>query len=183
MQVTYEFQLDDLRALERFSKAKRSGRVRFHPIRLMFWMITAFLMFVGLVAGFTSPTFAATWKINPLVALVPLSFWLLPLGFFALLWFGAPLLQPMGFRSSPLWKKQLTLSPEKEGLRGSSVWWSQVTSIEETPTHFFVLFEPNQALIIPKRAFSSDFAATQFISSCRDYWQEAKTKVAEPTPN
>jgi len=179
MQVTYEFQLDDLRALERFSKAKRSGRARSHAFWLMVWFVSTLPTLLGIVSGLRSPTFAATWKTNPLAALVPLSFWLLPLGFLALLWFGAPLLQPMGFRSSPLWKKQMTLSPAKEGLRGSSVLWSQVTSIEETPTHFFVLFEPNQALIIPKRAFSSDFAATQFISSCRDLWQETQTKVAK----
>lgn len=183
MQITYEFQLDDLRALERFSNAKRSGRARSHAFWLIVWFMSTLPTLLGIVSGLRAPTFAATWKINPLAAFVPLSFWFIPLVFFALLWFGAPLLQPLGFRSSPLWKKQLTLSPAKEGLRGSSILWSQVTFIEEIPTHFFVLFEPNQALIIPKRAFSSDFAATQFISSCRDYWQEAKTNLAKSPPN
>lgn len=179
MQVTFDLELEDWRANERFWKSKRSRRTG----RDLLWV----WMFCGIVATFTvfplgvivlsfvqNPAFAASWRAQGLMALAPVSFVLIPLGFLAALWFGAPLLQKFSFRESPSYGRQFTLVLERDGLRGDHVLpWSQMQAIEETPQHIFILDGDNRALIIPKRAFESDFAANQFAAKCRDARQNA----------
>lgn len=97
-----------------------------------------------------------------------LGFFLPPL-LLAALWFGAPLLQRRSFRQSPHHNRQMTLSIEREGLRGETLLpWSQIHSIEESPDHIFIVWGDNRLLIVPKRAFDSELAATQFAAKCRD---------------
>ena len=134
-------------------------------------MVCLFLLptIVAPLLYFDSPAFQSDWKSSGPAALWPLGIVVIPLGTLALLWLGAPMLQGQSFRESGFHGKQLTLSLERDGVRGDNlVFWSQLESVEETPLHIFLLLEQNGVLIIPKRAFESDFAATQFAAKCRD---------------
>lgn len=178
MQVNYELQLDDLRAWERFWKSRHTTPSRFWGWSLVRLSLGLFLLpgIVGPLRFLESPAFKSAWKASGPVALWPLGIVVIPLLALALAWFGAPLLQPLSFRASPFYKKQIALVIEQGGLRGETLTpWSQMRAVEETPAHIFIPFGDNRVLIIPRRAFASDFEATQFAARCRDFHRQVKT--------
>lgn len=178
MQVSYELHLDDLRASDRFW-ASRYKSTFWSSFGLLLARATLVLFLLPAVVAplyyLDSPTFKSAWNASGPLALWPLGIALIPLLALGGAWFGAPLLQPLAFRSSPFYQKQITLTLESDGLRGETLTpWSELHAVEETPAHIFITFGHNRVFIIPKRAFSSDFAATQFAANCRDFWTKAR---------
>ena len=196
MQVTYELQVTDWQAADRFFAARRAPR-DLAPRNLLRWAFWVLLVgspiAVPLVAiplqYVQTPAFTAAWKVRGVAALSPVAFVLIPISCLALLWFGAPLLRGHAFRQSPSYGRRLTLSIEPDGLRGQDhTPWSQIHRVEETSAHVFIVFGDNRVFIIPKRAFESDFTATQFAAKCRDgrssYEKaENRTSIAFPDKN
>lgn len=178
MQVSYELQLDDLRASDRFSKSRqRLTSSRLFGLLLARATVCLFLLpaIVAPLYSLESPAFKSAWKTNGPVALWPLGIVVIPLLCLGVAWFGAPLLQPIAFRSSPFYQKRITLTLERDGIQGDTFTpWSELHAVEETSTHIFILFGDNRVFIIPRRAFLSDFAATQFVAACRDFWRQSQ---------
>ncbi len=121
-----------------------------------------------------SPAFRAAWSARGIVAVEPLLFLLLPLLTLGLFWFGAPLLRGIAYRQSPALNRDITLWVDGEGIFGErGAPWEDVEAVKETSAHLFVLFGGNRIFTVSKRAFESEFAATQFAAECCDFWTRA----------
>ena len=52
--------------------------------------------------------------------------------------------------------------------------WNGVHKVVETATHIFLWNSPNEAHIVPKRAFANEEDALRFARMATDYWQQAQ---------
>ncbi|BCM93042.1 hypothetical protein IAD21_04929 [Abditibacteriota bacterium] len=172
MQVTYELQLADWRASDRFFALRRKS-TRSSWRGWWFYRVFLILFLLPVVVAplyyLDSPQFKAAWKANGIGALWPLGIALIPLVALALMWFGAPLLQNLAFRESPFYGRQITLGIQEDGIGGDTfISWAHIAAVEESSTHIFLVLSDNSVFIIPSRAFKSGFESTQFAARCRE---------------
>lgn len=179
MKVTYQLQLTDWQAADRFFAMRRVQPPRSGAAPRWFFRL-CLLVFVVLPLVFIplhylqTPTFHAAWATQGISALGPVAFFLLPFLFFVCLWLAAPLLRGRWFKQSPYYQREMTLSIESGGLRGKNlIHWRQVSAVEETPEHIIFILTNDSYLLVPRRAFDSDFGATQFAVKARDTWKNA----------
>ncbi len=175
MEVTYQLKIADVKTLEKHFSMRRENRTRQRFIVLLVCLALVIPTAIFFLSYTRTPQFQTNFAARGVQVFSPLLFAAFPLVTFIGLWLLAPVLGKHFLKKSPLLQQPITLRVDKSGIHGQfSALWPQVQAIEETLTHIFVVFEPNQTFIIPKRAFASAFEATQFAAKCRGLWANAK---------
>lgn len=87
------------------------------------------------------------------------------------------------FSTSTTIKISETAFQSNDGGGSSSVFWPQILEVAEEKEHIFFFIAPNQAFIVPKRAFDSPDAAHTFAERAKQFraaHQPAIVPIAEP---
>ncbi len=184
MQVTYTVQPADFEALA--AQARNSSRNRFIPALLLLTVLSfaASLVFSHYlpaphhrVVRYAPQT--RNYLAETLGMLLPMVF---VVGFWFLMMRQAKTQQTKLLKTKPEFVQPRTIEITPDYLRhqGASgevkTRWKGIQKIVETATHIFFWVSPNEAHVVPKRAFANVEDATQFAQLATKYWEQAQSK-------
>jgi hypothetical protein len=163
MKVTFTLNADDYWRVNRY--------VLFEKSRHIFFLIAFFLVLVAFGNLFPKNQPITFWSLIPMLLVV-----LIVGGIFLSLKFDI-LSLPFG-KPSEAGEQILTLTQHRLTLQtATSDWslsWDGVFDLAEDKKELFVFLSKNRALVVPKRAFSSEQECQAFFDSAKSYWKAVK---------
>lgn len=187
MQITYTIKPEDLDALS--AQAGQSSLQMFTRFVKTFLLLTVFGIAAALL--FTQFLPASPHRIvhrapqnrnflpETLGLFLPM---VLFVGFYFLLMRSGKSQRAKLFETVPAYKEPQTteITPEylyhQDATGEVKTRWKGIQKIVETATHIFFWVSPNEAHVVPKRAFANAEDATQFAQLATKYWEQAQSK-------
>jgi hypothetical protein len=183
--LSYIMQRDDFVALARVVSRRTPQRILFEALLLGVLIVGAYFIGAG-GSALTLPSYPAEFSAAIGVGLAVLLGTLFPLR-----WLQLWLMAGAAYRRNAAAGKTVTFDIDEHTIVGgiagvtTTLQWSAVTRLIETPERLFVAISRREALILPRRAFADATTCDQFIAFARSLIGQSPTEssVGNPFPS